>query len=183
MNGSQQQRKYSQVMELIDTTEIEETLKDLDSRYIQETSDAQSPFYFSKLALIELCGWTEMAMDSIIGDCANRHLSESKNIDDVNNQIIGRTYGFHYGSDFRPMMIQIVGLIKVEELERSFNERIFELLKSTLGTLKAERDRAAHTYLSSGTRNISAPSTFRTHFQRIYEGLEEVERCFRSMNF
>ena len=123
-----------------------------------------------------------MAMDGIIDDCANRHLSETKNIEDVRDQVIGRTYGFHYERDFRPMMIQIVGLIKVEELERSLNERKFELLKSTLGTLKAERDRAAHTYLHSGTRNIAAPSTFRTHFQRIQIGLEEVELCLQNLN-
>ena len=174
MNDSQLQWKYSQEIEVIAITEIQETLKDLDSRFIQETIDAQSPLYFSKLALIELCGWTEMTMDRIIDDCASKHLSESKNVEDAKKEI-RRTYGFHYGENFRPMMIHIIGLIKVEELERSIDVRKFELLKSSLGSLKTERDSAAHTYLNSGTRKISAPSSLLRHLQNIYQGLEEIE--------
>ena len=52
---------------------IDKTLKELDKLYNQSTSQKKA-IYFSKLALIELCGWIEETLDDIILRHSYRHL-------------------------------------------------------------------------------------------------------------
>ena len=68
-------------------------LKTLDRKYNMATSTRDSLFY-SKLAILELCGWIEESMDDIVLRCACRHLTDIDNITFVKRQIIKRNYGF-----------------------------------------------------------------------------------------
>jgi hypothetical protein len=137
--------------------------------------------YFSKLALMELGGWIEVTMDGIVRDCAKKHLSGAQNLKEVEDQTIRRTYGFDYNRQFRQMLITVLGLVKVEEMEGQFDSIKFALMKSSLSTLKYERDRAAHTYIAGVTTNLLAPSTISNHFQQVYDGLKDIERCVRRL--
>ena len=121
-------------------------------------------------------------MDSIIRDCAKKHLLEAENRKHVEDRIIRRNYSFTYKDNLRDMLIRLVGLVKVEQIENMLDPVNFELMKSSLGTLKAERDSVTHTYLANVTQRLSAPSTIERHFQHVYDGLKDVEKCVRKLN-
>jgi hypothetical protein len=79
------------------------------------------------------------------------------------------------------MLIQLLGLITVEKLEGRLDPVKFDLLRSTLGTLKESRDNEAHTHIKGMTRVIDAPSLTKSRFPRVYEGLKDIEKELREM--
>ncbi len=161
---------------MVDKTAIVEILDDLNDKYNKTSTNARDPLYYSKLALMELCGWIEVTMDEMILKCTQKSLSESRNVSYM-ERAIRRNYGFTYDDHFRDVLIKIVGLVNVERLETTVDPVKFELLKSSLGTLKAERDRAVHTQITDVTTTLSAPSSMVIHLSHVYEGLKDVEGC------
>lgn len=79
------------------------------------------------------------------------------------------------------MLIQLVGLITVEKLEAKLDPVKFQIMISTLGTLKQSRDSEAHTHIKGVTRVIDAPSLTRNRFTSIYDGLKNIEKELRKM--
>ena len=154
---------------------IESTLKELDKLYNQASSQKKA-IYFSKLAVIELCGWIEETVDDIVLRHCNRKL---KNIDNKNyckEKIIKTNYGFQYSQNIRPMLISLIGLIEVEKLENELEKTAqVTLLKSNLGNLKTSRNEAAHTHLKGITRTYNAPSRTIGDFNRISAILEKID--------
>ena len=57
---------------MIARTYILDNLNKLDVRYRKAATLKDSLFY-SKLAVLELCGWIEESMDDVILRCARRH--------------------------------------------------------------------------------------------------------------
>ena len=57
---------------------IKSTLEELDKLYNQASSQKKA-IYFSKLALMELCGWIEESLDNIVIMHANRNLKDPHN--------------------------------------------------------------------------------------------------------
>ena len=168
---------------MVNKTTIVRNLRELDSRYNRKSRNPRDPLYYSKLSLIELCGWIEITMDSIIMDCARKHMGRARNVKYVQDIIIRRTYSFTYDPHFRAMLIQVVGLVKVEELEGKVDRLKFDAMKSSLGRLKEQRDREAHTYIVGATPTVDAPSLINHHFQNVYHGLKDVERCVRTLKW
>ena len=164
---------------MVNKSTIQRNLRELDSRYRRKSRNSRDPLYFSKLSLLELCGWIEGTMDRIVTNCARKRLSHQSNLAYV-QRIVRRTSGFSY-DHFREMLIGIIGLVKVEELENLLDPVKFELLKSSLGTLSAQRNSAAHTHLENVTQSLLAPSTIDLHFRRVYDGLKEIEGCLRHL--
>jgi hypothetical protein len=95
----------------------------------------------------------------------------------------GKTYGFDYHKSFRWMLIRLVGLITVERLEQQVDQAKHDTLKSTLGALKTVRDSAAHTHLKGTTRTLDAPSVTIRSFQRVYDGLVDLDQKMRQAGF
>lgn len=122
-------------------------------------------------------------MDDIVRTCANKHLKNSKNLQFVEDSVIQHTYGFEYQRHFRNMLIQVLGIINVEKLENNLDGTKFHPMESTLGTLKTYRDNEAHTHLKGATKRLDAPSVTRNHFQKVYDGLKDIEHRIRSMRF
>lgn len=120
-------------------------------------------------------------MDGVIQVLANRYLLEQVNLDYIDGPVINNTHGFHYKNHFRNMLIQLVGLINVEKLESDLDENKFNIMRSTLGSLKQCRDLQAHTHIKGTTQRIDAPSLTQNRFQQIYEGLKDIESCARKM--
>jgi hypothetical protein len=133
---------------------------------------------YSKLAVLELCGWLEEAIDKMILKCAKRKIKDNKNYKYIKDKIVDKNYEFDYEKHFRNMMVQIIGLHSFEKVENKMNSAILLNFKSTLGTLKKIRDSEAHTHLVP-TRRIDAPSTTQRHFSHLYNGLIEFERCLK----
>ena len=166
---------------MVNKTAITRNLSDLHSRYDRRPRNSRDPLYYSKLYLIELCGWIEETMDSIVRDCSLSRLAVAKNRKQVESDIVGRTYGFDYGAHFRNMLIRVLGLIKVEELESMLDQIKFDKMRSSLTTLLTQRNRAAHTYTEGTTQTVDAPSVIVSHFQNVYEGLKDMEQCIRRL--
>ncbi len=166
---------------MVNKNDITTILSEIDSRY-NESRGVRDPLYYSKLALIELCGWIEVTMDSIVLDCAKKHLRNADNINYVEKRVIRRTYSFLYEDHFRPMLMRVIGLVKVEELEGMLDPTKFEVMKSSLGTLKTQRDSAAHRYIDGTTTNMDAPSVINRHFQNVSAGLIDIGRCIQRLS-
>lgn len=158
---------------------IESTLKELDKLYNQASSQKKA-IYFSKLAVIELCGWIEETVDEIILRHANRKLKNNDNKTYCKERIIKNNYGFQYLQNIRPMLISLIGLISVEKLEDELEKNAqITILKNNLGNLKLSRNEAAHTHLKGITRNYNAPSKTIGDFNRISIVLEKLDTELR----
>ena len=167
---------------MVNKAAIVRNLRELDSRYQKRSRDPRDPFYFSKLALMELCGWIELTTDQIVLDCARKHFGDAANLTYVEKQIIRRTSGFDYGDHFRAMLMRVVGLVKVEELEATFDPTKFDPMKASLDTLWDQRNRQAHTFIENVTQTLTAPSAIiNGHFLLVYDGLKDVGRCVRRL--
>jgi len=153
---------------------IQNNLIQIENLYTKSTSTQHAMFY-SKLAVLELCGWIEESMDEILRSLARRHLKDPSNLQLVENSIIRRTYGFEYNKHFRSMLMQVLGIISLERLEHKLDPVKFQLMESTLETLKACRDIQAHTHLRGSTRRLDAPSVTKSRFIVVYEGLKDVQ--------
>lgn len=167
---------------MVNKTTIGRILRQLDSRYKKKSRNPRDPLYFSKLALIELCGWIEVTMDGVVLDCAKRHLSDTGNLKYVGDQVIRRTTSFTYEDHFRTMLMRVVGLVKIEKLEKLLDQQKWETMKSSLKWLKEKRDQQAHTYITDVTTTIDAPSVITSHFETVYRGLKDVEMCVRRLD-
>jgi hypothetical protein len=161
---------------------IDSTLKELDAAYSSAATPADAQRY-AKLAIIELCGWIEESMDSIVLRCSKRHVKHPANQTYCEQKIIKRTYGFDYQDHFRFMLIRLVGLINVERLEQQVDQPKYIQMTAALSSLKALRDVEAHTHLKGTTRTLSAPSVIISKFQPVYDGLMEFDRNLRMTKF
>lgn len=159
---------------MITKSYIFNNLKTIESLYISSPTTKKGLFY-SKLAILELCGWIEETMDDIILRCAKRHIKDNDNLDFVESEVIKRTYGFEYKKHFRRMLIHTLGIINLEKLERKFNPIAFQLLESSLETLKICRDKEAHTHLKGMTRRLDSPSVTINRFNYVYDGLKDID--------
>lgn len=159
---------------------ISTTLRELDDLYNKSTSQKKA-IYFSKLALIELCGWIEESLDDIVLKHANRNLKESRNRTYCVDSIVKPNYGFEYKKNIRPMLISLLGLIEVEKLERELEKTAqITLLKGYLGNIKDSRNIAAHTHLKGVTRRFNAPSRTIGDYNRISLVLERIDNELRN---
>ncbi len=167
---------------MIARTYILSNLWTLDRKYKNATGKKESLFY-SKLAVLELCGWIEESMDDVVLRCARRHLRNQANFTYVQNEIVKRTYGFDYEQHFRRMLIQLLGVVNVERIEKSVDQSKRLKLAATLDALKKVRDAEAHTHIKGVTRQINAPSVTLSQFTALYDGLIEFDTVLRKTKF
>lgn len=151
------------------------------SRLFGESTETRTQQFYSKLALLELCGWIEESMDDVVRTCANRKLKTSGNLEFVEKQIIRGTHGFEYKRHFRTMLIQLIGLVNLERLEKSLDIIKFHGLASTLDTLKTCRDAQAHTHLKGTMITLDHPSVTIDRFKKVYEGLKDIEKNLKTL--
>jgi hypothetical protein len=158
------------------------SLRALDAAY-QSAATPDDAERFAKLAIIELCGWIEEAMDEVIHRCSRRNLRVQQNLDYCDKEIVKTTYGFDYHKHFRFMLIRLIGVISVEVVESRVDQAKHVGLKSTLGNLRVVRDSVAHTHLKGVTRTLDAPSVTMGNFQRVYDGLLDLYRTIRRVGW
>lgn len=144
------------------------------------SSCQRDSLFFSKLAILELCGWIEESMDDVVLRCAMRHLKEPSNRTYCKREVVERTYGFDYDRNFRFMLIRLLGLVNVEHIEARVDSVKRDRMTAALSSLKQQRNTEAHTHLRGVTRAINAPSVTITQLDPVYEGLREFDRIIRS---
>lgn len=159
---------------MISKSYIQQTLNELDKLYAESTSQKKT-IYFSKLALIELCGWVEVTIDDMLLRCAKRKLKEKSFVENYEG-LIDKNYGFQYLTNVRPLLIELLGLVGVEKIEKKLEKKAhITLLKTSLGNIKTSRNEAAHTYIKGVTRKFNAPSLTIGDFGRISNALEILD--------
>ena len=165
--------KYFLVISMVNKKHILSSIKRLDVLYNSaSTIDAT---YYSKLAIIELCGWIELTMDNIVEYFANKHL-KTQPFKDSFKAIKKRNSGFNYKDNFRTMLSQTVGLHNAEKVETALNNNSqIEVLIATLDILKVLRNDAAHTYIDV-TKTYQAPSLTLAQLEDIYPILNSFSK-------
>ena len=158
--------------------EIERNLRSLNQRY-RNAPNTKEALYASKLAIIELGGWIETSMDDIVERCATRHLREQKNREFCKQKIIQTTWGFEYDKHFKNMLIRLIGLIRLERIEKHLDTGVHSAFLASLGAMKIARNLEAHTYLKGTTRSVLAPSVTLSHYSNIEKGLAQIDRAVR----
>jgi len=158
---------------MISKTQIKKNLTRLHKLYLTSPDILNGEFY-SKLAILELCGWIEESMDDIVTRCLNRKIINAKYKNPV-VYVIKKNFGFEYEPHFSNMLRQVIGVIGVEKLERKVDSSKFVKMCSALSSLKTCRDKQAHTHTIGVTRLLNAPSWTLGQFQIIYEGLKEMD--------
>ncbi len=147
------------------------TLKALDIKYNQAllTPNPLEPVYFSKLAILEYCGWIEESFDLIVRRSVKGRLKTDVFKNMLNQSVIENTYGFEYKKHFRPMLSRAIGLRDMEIVEGALIDKgQLDKLTSELDTIKKLRDNAAHTWINGTTMSYPAPSYIKTRFEIIY---------------
>lgn len=145
------------------------------STLFNKTSNPKEALFYSKLAILELCGWIEESMDHIVKNCANRKLRSNDNLIFLEKEIIKKVHSFDYHNNFRKMLMQVIGLIRLEIVETKVDQTKLQNMKVALNALKAQRDPIAHTYVKGITLRIDAPSVTKQRFVHVYEGLKSIE--------
>lgn len=167
---------------MISKTYIAENLRQLDAAFRKARSQKYA-VYFSKLAILELCGWIEMSMDDLILRHSKRKIKDAENQSHVEKKIVKRTYGFEYQRHFRQMLIELVGLVTCEKVDSEIDPALHTILLAELETLKTVRNQLAHTYLKDKpvTYKIDAPSVTQQRLHHVYLALKEYEKCLRAL--
>lgn len=147
------------------------TIKKLDRLY--NSTPVNEATYYSKLAIIELCGWIELSMDNIAENFVNRYVKTAefkkkfKQTKDKNN-------GFDYENNFSKMLIQTIGLHNMEKVETIIVSPVeLTILKANLESLKKLRNDAAHTFIGT-TTTYQAPSVTKSQLESIYPILKKI---------
>jgi hypothetical protein len=157
---------------------ILQTIQQLDRLY--NSAATTEATYYSKLAIIELCGWIEYSMDNIAQNFADRHL-KTHPFQQSFAALKRANYGFEYKKNFRKMLSQTIGLHNMEKIEGSVNTSgAIEILDATLDALKLLRDDAAHNFIGSTTR-YQAPSVTKSQLIIVYPILKEIGRQVRTL--
>jgi hypothetical protein len=140
---------------------IENNLKELDRWYNEILGESERPKFLSKLATLELCGWLENRMDSIV-----YKVGELVGLEDtwIRKNVIDSVNGFDYEKHLRKMLSKIVGESGVVHLEACFEQSCpgkLDELKGAVSALWTTRCSLAHTHVgaSSGKQEqVNAPS-------------------------
>lgn len=178
---------------MVDKSQIKYNLNQLNRLYEQSKGSKKRAFY-SKLAILELCGWIEYSVDDIIKSYADNRLLLTVNINLI-KEAIKRTSSFAYDYSyherhFRNMLVDLIGIINLEKLETIIQKKgHFEKMRSAISALKLSRDRLAHTYVAKANEtldemeNIDAPSITKQRLDDVYSGLKEIERYIQKEKY
>lgn len=160
------------------------TLTDLDARYSQAlTSSSQQSVFYSKLAILEYCGWIEEAFDKIARRCLKNKLKSQPYRQILEDSVIGNNHGFQYKTNVRPMLIKAIGLSEMEKIELELRDRgRLEVLISELDAVKVYRDSAAHTWRLNTTQSYPAPSVTKSRLDTLFPIAKEIYSIVVSMN-
>lgn len=150
---------------------ILKTLEGLDQRYkeSQKTPTSSDSVYFSKLAILEYCGWIEESFDHIVRRSVKGQIKSIEFRQILDNRVIENTHGFQYKKHFRPMLANAIGLKGMEIIEMYLKKSgQLELFISELESMKVHRNSAAHTCISGTTKTYPAPSIIKASFGKIF---------------
>lgn len=156
---------------------IQKTLHKLNRkhRYAMLSNTPEEAIYYSKLSILEYCGWIEESMDIIVKRSVKKKIRTVPYMQILDNAILGGTHGFEYVKHFRPMLMRAIGIQKMEKIEINLiNNGQLDLLKSELLNVKQDRDDAAHTWINNVTKTYPAPSIAQNRLKLLFPILRGI---------
>ncbi|WLT36820.1 hypothetical protein NON20_11905 [Synechocystis sp. B12] len=104
---------------MIDTEDIEKTLLSLEDLYneAEQTNEIRKLSFFSKLAIIEVCNWIEEVQDKMLMQLTQDKINEENK--KYIGEIIKNNHGFGYNKNFRKLLLNIIGIIELEKVEKN----------------------------------------------------------------
>ena len=162
---------------MLEKKQIVDTLTLLDQRYNDAllASSQQDSIFYSKLAILEYCGWIEDIFDKIVRRSVKGKLRTQDYQKILEKSVVGRNYGFQYEEHFRQMLIKAIGLKQTENIEIHLKRNGYlPILISELAAVKQDRDSAAHTWVKNTTRTYPAPSVTKSRVNKVYPIAKEI---------
>jgi hypothetical protein len=167
------QSKFFQGIKMVVKKHILNNINRLNSLY--NSSPTVEATYYSKLAIIELCGWIELSMDNIVEHFANKNL-KTQPFKTIFKDLKKRNNGFDYKKNFRHMLSQTAGLHNIEKVEtKLIITGQIAVLDATLESLKTLRNDAAHSYIDA-TKTYQSPSVTKSQLEQIYPILKDFSK-------
>lgn len=152
---------------MVDYTSIENTLKRLDTEYTAQIADPQMPILFSKLALIEFCGWIEESFDTILYEYIDRRIIDNT-CKTMIKKIILKNYGFKYENHIFKMVSTVLGVNNWENIIDTLSYVDQQNFENLLMRYSEGRNKAAHTHTPIGTTtSFNSPSIVLNDFYKI----------------
>lgn len=164
---------------MISYSYIRNNVRSINSRYVKSKT-TQDASYYSKLAILELCGWIEISLDEALLNTGNRILKNPKSKKFLEEKI-RRIYGFDYENHLTTMIVSLIGISGFERVEKSIDIAVLVNFKSELSILKERRNSLAHTYTRGATVHYDAPSITLARFERVAAGIKAYDTALRAI--
>ncbi|MBI1398236.1 MAG: hypothetical protein GC151_19860 [Betaproteobacteria bacterium] len=158
--------------------QIEDSLKELDRWYGELPGGTDRPKFLAKLATLELCGWLEHRLDSMVQAAGTLAGLDPEWV--VSN-VLKDNHGFTYQDHLRKMLSKVVGESGIAHLEFTFEQSSpgkLEQLKGALTTLWKSRGLLAHTHTGAPVvqqQTVNAPSWTINQQRIIGKMLDQLE--------
>lgn len=159
---------------MIDYISIKDTLNKLEPEY-NASIDIQLTILYSKLAVLEFCGWIETNVDDMLFSYIDSHVCTndcSKKI----KAIIKKNHGFSYENNLFPMLCSTLGINNLENIIDKIPIGDFQNFQSITDVYSIERNKAAHTDTPVGTtKRYNAPSRVLSDYKLIIPAIKIIE--------
>lgn len=154
---------------MINYIDIEQNIILIEAKYNDSSTSTHEKILYSKLAVLEFCGWIEESFDQILKDYSLTNIS-SINQRYVDTTIIRKNSGFEYDKYTRPMFCRVLGIKNLVDMEYILddNRGVLSVLISILLNYTSKRNDAAHKSTPIGTTlSYHAPSTVLGDFNNL----------------
>lgn len=163
---------------MISGAQIENVLSWLEERYnASRNAEVNETNLYAKLAILELAGWVEERMDSIVLSLAEEILP-GQNAKKYFEEIVKNTQSIKYSS-FAKLLRETIGFLNFAIIQKQVEGGELSRFHAALKRLSDSRDHLAHTF-SHGTQEqeyLDAPSVVQGYYKDILEGLKAFEEA------
>lgn len=164
---------------MINSTDIQNNLTRLEALY-SGTTDVQLMQFYSKLAMIEFCGWIEDSIDVILADYLDNHIVGTPFRTEI-NKIIRNNYGFGYEKNLFKIFCTVVGSNNWENIMDSLPPVESQNFENITNNYSPLRNSVAHTHTSGTTPTYTAPSVILADFSNLLTAMQSVESRIQAL--
>lgn len=162
---------------MINYVDIEQNILLIEGKYNDPSTTTHEQILYSKLAIIEFCGWIEESLDQVMKDYTMRTISVT-NQRYVEQFIIRPNSGFKYDKNLKYMFGHILGMKNLEDFEFLLDDPTgrISIFEAKLKDYSKKRNDAAHNSTPVGTTlTFFAPSTVLGDFRTVKPIFSDIE--------
>lgn len=173
---------------MLSITHLENSLNKLDADYLRTGQPPEDQLRICKHALLEVCGWSEEAQDSILLACAA--MIGDPDLKTHAEAKVKANSGFHNEGNFAPLLGLMVGLQGLSNIRAHLRHvgTWFSVMENALNNLKKPRNAHAHSHFVSTDPDKmhhlgQSPAVLLTIAKQLHDGLVELENELRARGF